>query len=117
MSEVIHLVQKTKELCADYGIKLHRFASNSPEVLEMIPSGVRAKYLENVALDNNINTEAVERILGIEWCNCRFKRGERQLVIFHCGLFADHRENSLPLINYDHQRQLNGWIFTFNYCL
>ena len=67
VSDAIHLVQNTKQLCADYGIKLHRFASNSPEVLEAIPPEERAKCLENVALDSNVHNEAVERVLGIEW--------------------------------------------------
>ena len=67
VSDAIHLVQNTKQLCADYGIKLHRFASNSPEVLEAIPPEERAKCLEHVALDSNVHNEAVERVLGIEW--------------------------------------------------
>ena len=65
VTEAIELTAKTRELCAQYGLRLHKFASNSREVLESIPTEDRAKGLENLDILRTDN--AIERALGIEW--------------------------------------------------
>ena len=63
--EAIELVKKTKDLCASRGIRLHKFASNSENVLESIPVDDRAESLQNTHLPTSSNV--IERALGIEW--------------------------------------------------
>jgi len=64
--EAIKLIQNTRKLCAKGGLRLHKFTSNSREVLETIPEEERAKGLKN--LDLNQNSLPKERALGVQWC-------------------------------------------------
>ena len=66
-TDAIYLVCNTKQLCTEYGIKLHKFASNSHKVLEAIPPNEGAKFLGNITFDSNDQNHANERVLGIEW--------------------------------------------------
>ena len=67
VTEAINLVRDTKQLCAEYGIKLQKIESNSHKVLEAIPPNERAKCLENITFDRSCQNQAIERVLGIEW--------------------------------------------------
>ena len=58
--EAIQLIQGTTAMCQDAGIHLHKFVSNSAEVMKSIPETERAKNLANIDLSQ------VERVLGIE---------------------------------------------------
>jgi len=64
--KAIKLIQNTRKLCAKGGLCLHKFTSNSREVLETIPEEERAKGLKN--LDLNQNSLPMERALGVQWC-------------------------------------------------
>ena len=59
------LVNNTVQLCANKGLHLHKFVSNSVEVLQSIPSKERLMNVENLQLDHELT---VERTLGLEWC-------------------------------------------------
>jgi hypothetical protein len=61
VEEAIDLVSKTRKLCANRGLHLHKFASNSQKVLDSIPSQELSDDLQKWQLDS------VERALGIEW--------------------------------------------------
>lgn len=65
-SEAMKLVQKSKEMCKKGGLRLHKFLSNSKDVLESIPPTERAKALENV--DHLHDKLPIEKTLGIQWC-------------------------------------------------
>jgi hypothetical protein len=60
--EAIELVQKSKTMCEN----LHKFISNSKNLLEIIPQTGRSKSLENI----NILQDKlpIEKALGIQWC-------------------------------------------------
>ena len=60
--EAIQLVKDAQKVCAAGKLRLHKFISNSPEVMASIPESERAK---NASLDINF---PIERVLGIEWC-------------------------------------------------
>ncbi|XP_050390455.1 uncharacterized protein LOC126809746 [Patella vulgata] len=66
VSEAIDLISKSKELLLCCGIRLHKFLSNSAEVIESIPCHDRAEGVKN--LDLTIDDLPTERALGIEWC-------------------------------------------------
>ena len=50
--QAITLIQRTKDLCARGGLRLHKFISNSKEVIAAIPLKDRASMLKNVDLHN-----------------------------------------------------------------
>ncbi len=63
--EAISLVKQTQELCKRGGLHLHKFISNSREVLDAIPKSERAPCIRDVDLfHDNLPTE---RALGIQW--------------------------------------------------
>ena len=64
--EVIALIKNSQKLCTKAGLRLHKFMSNSKEVIEAIPSEDRAKGLQD--LDRNHDPLPAERTLGIIWC-------------------------------------------------
>jgi len=53
-------------MCKRGGFRLHKFISNSREVIRDIPEEDRGKELEALNLD--LDSLPIERILGIEWC-------------------------------------------------
>ena len=61
----IELVNNTILLCASKGLRLHKFVSNSVEVLQNIPLEERAMNVKSLQLDHEFT---VERTLGLEWC-------------------------------------------------
>ena len=65
VTEAINLVRDTKKLCAEYGIKLYKFVSNSHKVLEAITPNELAKCLENITFDRSGQNQATERVLGM----------------------------------------------------
>lgn len=65
-SDAVTLIQKSKEMCQKRGLQLHKFLSNSKDVLKDIPQNEKAKVLENVDLLHD--KLPVEKALGIQWC-------------------------------------------------
>ena len=66
VQEAVELVSRARKLCAEGGIRLHKFCSNSREVLESVPPEDRAKGIKN--LDVLCDILPVERTLGVQWC-------------------------------------------------
>ena len=60
------LIQRTKDLCARGGLRLHKFISNWKEVIAAIPQKDRASTLKNLDLHND--RLPTERALGVYWC-------------------------------------------------
>ena len=53
-------------MCAKAGIRLHKFISNTKEVLEIIPPEDRAEGLQD--LDLKFDKLPIERTLSVMWC-------------------------------------------------
>ena len=66
VTDAISLIQRTKDLCTIGGLRLHKFVSNSKEVIETIPVEDRASGIKELNLKND--NLPVERALGVEWC-------------------------------------------------
>ena len=47
------LIQQTKEMCEKEGLRIHKFISNSKEVISAISQGDRASTLKNLDLHND----------------------------------------------------------------
>ncbi|XP_071476202.1 uncharacterized protein [Diadema antillarum] len=62
----IQLLKSSQGLCEKAGLRLHKIASNSQEVLESFPLEDRAIDTESLNLDKGPQT--IERVLGIVWC-------------------------------------------------
>ena len=60
------LIKQTREMCARGNLRVHKFVSNSIEVLESVPSSERATDLKD--LDPSLEYMPVERAPGIQWC-------------------------------------------------
>ena len=65
VEEAITLIANTRALCQSAGLHLHKFVSNSPEVLKSVPKEVRASRLQSSEL--MLDTNASERTLGLQW--------------------------------------------------
>ncbi|XP_006822329.1 uncharacterized protein LOC102807461 [Saccoglossus kowalevskii] len=65
-SEAIHLIESSKLLCKRGGFRLHKYISNSKEVIESISPSERAKGIQNI--DLHCNELPIERTLGVQWC-------------------------------------------------
>ena len=61
----ISLIINARGLCANRGLRLHKFVSNSSVVLDSIPLEDRAKCVENLDLLND--AAPIERVLGVQW--------------------------------------------------
>lgn len=66
VNEAIGLIERTKSKCSKGGLRLHKFVSNSKEVLQSLPPEDRTKDLVDIDLVRD--TLPVERALGILWC-------------------------------------------------
>ena len=60
------LIDKSKDLCAKGGLRLHKFVSNSTDVIQNLEIEDRAIDLKNINLA--LDKLPVERTLGILWC-------------------------------------------------
>ena len=60
------VIKSTKDMCSKGGITLHKFLSNSKEVMATIPQESRAKAVQDLNLLHD--KLPVERALGIFWC-------------------------------------------------
>ncbi|XP_038064113.1 uncharacterized protein LOC119734635 [Patiria miniata] len=65
-SEAVTLIRQTKEMCAQGGLRLHKFISNSREVMENVPQEDQASNVK--ILDLLHDALPIERALGVEWC-------------------------------------------------
>ena len=66
VEEGVKLVKNTVQLCASKGLRLHKFVSNSSDVLETVAPKERAIEAESLRLDHE--QHMIERTLGLEWC-------------------------------------------------
>ncbi|XP_023815989.1 uncharacterized protein LOC111948234 [Oryzias latipes] len=64
--EAIHLVKEARELCDTGKLHLHKFISNSKEVIATIPKEERAAG--DTDLDLALGEPKMERALGVQWC-------------------------------------------------
>ena len=58
------LIENTKSLCQKGGFRLHKFTSNSQDVISSIPAEDRGTETKNPSLLKNT---AIERALGVHW--------------------------------------------------
>jgi hypothetical protein len=66
VTEAVEIVKGSQEICANSGLNLHKFVSNSREVLHSITAGDRADRVKNLDLDKDLLP--MERALGVAWC-------------------------------------------------
>lgn len=65
-SAAIQLVKEAQSLCAKGRLHLHKFISNSREVLESIPESERAGGVHDV--DLGLGELPIQTVLGVRWC-------------------------------------------------
>ena len=65
-TQAIKLVKEARELCSTGNLRLHKFISNSKEVLASIPKGECAG--SGKSLDMALGELHIERALGVQWC-------------------------------------------------
>lgn len=66
VTKALEVIDKSKELCKKGGFNLHKFVSNSNEVLSRIDPQNRATSVKD--LDMAKLNIPVERTLGVQWC-------------------------------------------------
>lgn len=66
VTEATSLIENTKSICAKGGMRLHKFISNSKEVIAKIAPDDRAKGVKDLDLHNDVLP--IERALGVQWC-------------------------------------------------
>ena len=60
-----NLVREAVQVCAQGSLRLHKFTSNSPKVLQSIPESERAEPMP--VFDLNFDSVPMERVLGMQW--------------------------------------------------
>ena len=65
IEDAIHLVDEARELCNLGRLRLHKFVSNSKELLEHIPTSEQASVMHSI--DLTLDDLPIERALGIQW--------------------------------------------------
>ena len=60
------LITSVKQMCSKGGFRLHKFVSNSKEVIRRIPEQDRADGVKELDLD--LDSLPLERALGVHWC-------------------------------------------------
>ena len=63
--EAIELIKNGTEMCRRGGFRLHKFTSNSKEVVESIPVASRTKDIKEIDLNRDLLPP--KRVLGVEW--------------------------------------------------
>ena len=66
MEQAKELIKNTKSLCQKGGFQLHKFTSNSREVVSSVPEEDRAGDAKDHRLVSK--DTAVEHALGVHWC-------------------------------------------------
>ncbi|XP_045070211.1 uncharacterized protein LOC123484206 [Coregonus clupeaformis] len=65
-NQAIQLVKEARELCRTGKLRLHKFISNSKEVLATIPEEECAKAVKDLTM--MLGEPHMERALGVQWC-------------------------------------------------
>ncbi|XP_067947084.1 uncharacterized protein [Watersipora subatra] len=65
--EAKELIESARDLCKKGNIRLHKFVTNSSEVLETVPPSERSQNLQEVTITTTTPTQP-ERALGVLWC-------------------------------------------------
>ena len=66
VEEALNLVKNVKQMCSKGGFNLHKFLSNSKEVIKSIQQSDRADGVKEMDLD--LDSLPLERTLGVHWC-------------------------------------------------
>ena len=66
VEEAVKLITSVKHMCSKGGFRLHKFVSNSKEVIRRIPEQDRADGVKELDLD--LDSLPLERALGVHWC-------------------------------------------------
>lgn len=64
--EAIKLVKEARELCSTGKLRLHKFVSNSENVIKSLPREECAESIKD--LDLALGEPLMERALGVQWC-------------------------------------------------
>ena len=64
--DAVATIKNTQAVCASANLRLHKFASNSKQVLESLPAEDRSKDLKD--LDLRHDKLPLQRSLGTYWC-------------------------------------------------
>ncbi|XP_064641922.1 uncharacterized protein LOC135496491 [Lineus longissimus] len=64
----ITLVQSSQAMCANGGLRLHKIASNSSQVLRSVPENDRSQKDSELPVSINGTGYPIERALGVYWC-------------------------------------------------
>ena len=64
--EAISIIKGAIEICKSGGLRLHKFASNEPEVVNSLPESERSENTQVQGL--KFVNSAEEKTLGMEWC-------------------------------------------------
>lgn len=65
-AEVISLIKEARDLCSTGKLRLHKFISNSEDVIKSLPREAWAVSVENLVLA--LGEPLVERAQGVQWC-------------------------------------------------
>lgn len=65
-AEAIKLVKEARELCSTGKLRLHKFISNSENVIKSLPGEECAESVKD--MDLALGEPLLERALGVQWC-------------------------------------------------
>lgn len=65
VDEAVDMIKRSQTICMHGGLRLHKFSSNSKEVLSLIPPEDRAIGLKDIDIFND--KLPIEFTLGVQW--------------------------------------------------
>ena len=66
VDEAVQLIKDVKEMCKRGEFRLHKFTSNSKEVISSVPLEDKVEEIKNIDLDQDVLP--IEHALGVQWC-------------------------------------------------
>ena len=67
-TEPIDIIKNSQGMCAKVGLRVHKFTSNSNDVLETVPVEDRAKEVKNLDLPHTTQHQSKDRLVLTAWC-------------------------------------------------
>ncbi|XP_071963458.1 uncharacterized protein [Antedon mediterranea] len=64
-ADAIQLIDSSTKMCAKAGLTLHKWVTNNRQVLNSIPTDLRATDWKEISLHDQLH---IERALGVVWC-------------------------------------------------
>ena len=68
VDDATNVISEAVAICKKANVRLHKFTSNSKQVLDTIPNSEKAEAVKDLDLQSSNSILPIERALGLKWC-------------------------------------------------